>query len=244
LKVELHTAHVKQCTWNTRSRARITISVNKMAAWHRAQRFIPNNLQHSKAFYAPKMHKKCTKNASKLHQKCTKNALKMHQKCIKTAQKCIKMHKNAPKMHKKMQQNASKMHQKCIKIAPKMHKNAPKMHKKCTKNASKLHQKCIKMHQNASKCIKNASKMHQKCTKKHQKCIKNAFYFPFHTTTPTYYFEASLYVGDRLVCRFGWNCSSIQTCTPDGHLNRVTYTRYRINTINSPDDEHRGARNT
>ena len=26
----------------------------------------------------------------------------------------------------------------------------------------------------------------------------------------------SLYVGDRLVCRFGWNCSSIQTCTPNG----------------------------
>jgi len=36
----------------------------------------------------------------------------------------------------------------------------------------------------------------------------------------------SLYLGDRLVC------------TPDGHLNRVTYTRYRIGTIESPDDEH------
>ena len=36
---------------------------------------------------------------------------------------------------------------------------------------------------------------------------------------------------------------SIQTCTPDGHLHRVTYTRYRINKIYSPDDEHRGARN-
>ena len=44
----------------------------------------------------------------------------------------------------------------------------------------------------------------------------------------------SLYVGDRLVCRFGWHCSSIQTCTLDGHLHRVTYTRYRINTIDSP----------
>jgi len=53
----------------------------------------------------------------------------------------------------------------------------------------------------------------------------------------------SLYVGDRLVCRFGRNCISIQTCTLDGHLHRVTYTRCRINTINSPDDEHRGARN-
>jgi hypothetical protein len=36
-------------------------------------------------------------------------------------------------------------------------------------------------------------------------------------------------VGDRQVCRFGWNCSSIQICTPNGHLHRVTYTRYRIN---------------
>jgi len=37
--------------------------------------------------------------------------------------------------------------------------------------------------------------------------------------------------------------SSIQTCTLDGHLRRVTYTRCHINTIDSPDDEHRGARN-
>jgi hypothetical protein len=51
----------------------------------------------------------------------------------------------------------------------------------------------------------------------------------------------SLYVGDRLVCRFGW--SSIQTCTPDGHLHRVTYTRCRINIIYSSDDEHKGAQN-
>jgi len=43
----------------------------------------------------------------------------------------------------------------------------------------------------------------------------------------------SLYVGDRQVCR----------CTLDGHLHRMTYTRCRINTIDSPDDEHRGARN-
>jgi hypothetical protein len=41
----------------------------------------------------------------------------------------------------------------------------------------------------------------------------------------------SLYVGDRLVC------------TLDGHLHRVTYTRCRINAIDSPDDEHTGARN-
>ena len=46
----------------------------------------------------------------------------------------------------------------------------------------------------------------------------------------------SLYVGDRPVCRFA-------TCIPDGHLHRVTYTRCRIDTNDSPDDEHRGARN-
>jgi len=44
----------------------------------------------------------------------------------------------------------------------------------------------------------------------------------------------SLYVDNRPVYR---------TCTLDGHLHRVTYTRYRINTIYSPDDDHRGARN-
>jgi len=37
-----------------------------------------------------------------------------------------------------------------------------------------------------------------------------------------------------LVCSFGWNCSSVQNCTLDSHLHRVTYTRYRINTIDSP----------
>ena len=41
----------------------------------------------------------------------------------------------------------------------------------------------------------------------------------------------SLYVGDRLVCR------------PDSRLHRVTYTRYRIDTIKSPDDEHLNVRN-
>jgi len=48
----------------------------------------------------------------------------------------------------------------------------------------------------------------------------------------------SPYVGDRLVCRFGWNCSLIQTCIPYGHLHRVTYTTCRTDTINSPDDGH------
>jgi len=33
-----------------------------------------------------------------------------------------------------------------------------------------------------------------------------------------------------------------QTCKPDGHLHRVTYTRC-IDTINSPDDEHMSPRN-
>jgi len=39
------------------------------------------------------------------------------------------------------------------------------------------------------------------------------------------------YVGDR------------QVCIPDGHLHTVTYTRCRIDTINSPDDDHTSARN-
>ena len=51
------------------------------------------------------------------------------------------------------------------------------------------------------------------------------------------------HVGDRPVCRYGWNSlSSIHTCIPDGHLNRVTCAR-RIDTIDSPDDEHMLARN-
>jgi len=37
--------------------------------------------------------------------------------------------------------------------------------------------------------------------------------------------------------------SVIQTCTPLGHLYRVTYTRCCIDTINSRDDEHMAARN-
>ena len=32
-------------------------------------------------------------------------------------------------------------------------------------------------------------------------------------------------------------------CMPDGHLHRVTYTRCRIDTINSPDDGHMDVRN-
>jgi hypothetical protein len=35
----------------------------------------------------------------------------------------------------------------------------------------------------------------------------------------------------------------IQTCTPNGQLYRVTYTRCRIDTVNSPDDGRVTARN-
>jgi len=35
----------------------------------------------------------------------------------------------------------------------------------------------------------------------------------------------------------------VQTCTLSGHLYRVTYTRCRIDTINSPDDGNMAARN-
>jgi len=37
--------------------------------------------------------------------------------------------------------------------------------------------------------------------------------------------------------------SLIQTCTLNGHLYRVTYTRCRADTIHSPDDGHTAARN-
>jgi hypothetical protein len=36
---------------------------------------------------------------------------------------------------------------------------------------------------------------------------------------------------------------SVQTSILDGGLHRVLYTRSRINTIDSPDDEHSVARN-
>ena len=45
----------------------------------------------------------------------------------------------------------------------------------------------------------------------------------------------SLFVRDRLVCKYA--------CILDGHLNRVTYTRCCIDTIDSPDDEYMVARN-
>jgi hypothetical protein len=40
----------------------------------------------------------------------------------------------------------------------------------------------------------------------------------------------------------GINCL-IQTCTLNGHLFTVIYTRCRIDTINSPDDENMAAQN-
>ena len=49
----------------------------------------------------------------------------------------------------------------------------------------------------------------------------------------------SICVGDRPLCRSGKN---FPTCIPDGHLHRVTYTRC-IDTIDTPDDEHKVARN-
>jgi len=50
----------------------------------------------------------------------------------------------------------------------------------------------------------------------------------------------SLCVGDRVVCRF---ICPIQTCIPHSYPHRATYTRCRIDTIDSPDDEHKAARN-
>jgi hypothetical protein len=50
----------------------------------------------------------------------------------------------------------------------------------------------------------------------------------------------SLCVGDRPVCRSG---RTFPTCTRNGHLHRVTYTRCCIDTIDSPDDKHEVARN-
>jgi hypothetical protein len=51
---------------------------------------------------------------------------------------------------------------------------------------------------------------------------------------PYHIWYMSLCIDDRLVCSFA--------CTPNGHLYRVTYTRCGIDTINSPDGWHMGAR--
>jgi len=54
----------------------------------------------------------------------------------------------------------------------------------------------------------------------------------------------SLYVGDRAVCRFGWNWNQSH---PNLHTTRSpTYSdiyQSRIDKIDSPDDEHLVARN-
>jgi len=45
------------------------------------------------------------------------------------------------------------------------------------------------------------------------------------------------------VTLFRWpSCMQVGTCIPDDHLHRMTYTRCRIDTINSPDDGHIAAR--
>jgi len=52
----------------------------------------------------------------------------------------------------------------------------------------------------------------------------------------------SLCVDDRPLCRSS-RPALVPTCIPDGHIHRVTYTRSCIDTIDSPDDEHKVARN-
>jgi hypothetical protein len=67
-----------------------------------------------------------------------------------------------------------------------------------------------------------------------------------HTVTATCRNRGRVGTGLSLpwvVYRFGWDCSLIQTCTPNSHLYRVTYTRCRIYIINSPDDGHMTVRN-
>jgi len=44
------------------------------------------------------------------------------------------------------------------------------------------------------------------------------------------------------VTLYRWQ-SVVQTCTPDSHLYRLTYTGCRIDTINAPDDGHMAAWN-
>jgi len=50
-------------------------------------------------------------------------------------------------------------------------------------------------------------------------------------------------VETHLEIYLGFYVLLIQTCTPNGHLYRVTYTRCCIDTINSPDDGHMAAQN-
>ena len=76
------------------------------------------------------------------------------------------------------------------------------------------------------------------CLFRYYTCFEQPF--AHHQENQLYQYDIwhmSLYVGDRLVRRYGW----IHTCIPDGH--RVTYNRCRTDTIYSPDDEHTVARN-
>jgi len=57
------------------------------------------------------------------------------------------------------------------------------------------------------------------------------------------YIEVGVYWGGSILPPQPGRTSLIQTCTPDGHLCSVTYTRCHIDTINSPDDGHMAARN-
>ena len=68
-------------------------------------------------------------------------------------------------------------------------------------------------------------------------------------TSSRYFYSISCYnlhyltIVPTLDYRFGRDCSLTQTCTPNGHLYTVKYTRCRIDTINSPDDGHMAAWN-
>ena len=62
-----------------------------------------------------------------------------------------------------------------------------------------------------------------------------------HTVTLTCRYRGR--VGTGLSVQVWMRLRLIQTRTPNGHLCRVTYTRCRTDTINSPDDGHMAARN-
>jgi len=64
-----------------------------------------------------------------------------------------------------------------------------------------------------------------------------------HNSFFIYIYSNSLHVSSIPVLIIGRiNCINT-TSAIHGHLHRVTYTRCRINTIDSPDDDHRCARN-
>jgi len=83
--------------------------------------------------------------------------------------------------------------------------------------------------------------------------VREEFLSDLHTRRPpnAHHQESQLYqyiiwyislcVGGRLVCKS--QRSSSLNCIPDSHLHTVIYTRWCIDTIDSPDDEHWVARN-